>query len=113
MLAKFWWESKEGERKIHWLSWERLAKLKSGGGMGFRGISDFNKALLGNHGWRLVNGEHTLMGKVFKARYYPRGNFMEANTGYLPSYAWSMLSARVVVAKGCRWRIWNGERIKI
>jgi len=45
------------------------------------------------------------MGKVFKARYYPRGNFMEANTGYLPSYAWrSMLSARVVVAKGCRWR---------
>lgn len=47
MLAKFWWESKEGERKIHWLSWERLAKLKSGGGMGFRGISDFNKASLG------------------------------------------------------------------
>ncbi|MCI35679.1 hypothetical protein A2U01_0056900, partial [Trifolium medium] len=54
--------------------------------MGFRGLSDFNKALLGKHGWRLVNGENTLMGKVFKARYYPRGTFMEANVGCIPNY---------------------------
>jgi len=46
---------------LHWLSWERLAKSKSRGGMEFREISDFNKALLGKHGWRLVNGEHTLI----------------------------------------------------
>jgi hypothetical protein len=47
MLAKFWWGSKDEERKIHWMSWARLSKSKSKGGMGFRGFSDFNKALLG------------------------------------------------------------------
>ncbi|XP_058756923.1 uncharacterized protein LOC131630149 [Vicia villosa] len=47
MLAKFWWGSKNGERKVHWLSWEKLSKSKSIGAMGFRGISEFNKSLLG------------------------------------------------------------------
>lgn len=47
MLAKFWWGSKNGERKVHWLSWEKMSKSKSLGGMGFRGISEFSTSLLG------------------------------------------------------------------
>ncbi|XP_058768952.1 uncharacterized mitochondrial protein AtMg00310-like [Vicia villosa] len=47
MLAKFWWGSKNGERKVHWMSWEKLSRSKGSGGMGFRGISEFNKSLLG------------------------------------------------------------------
>lgn len=114
MLAKFWSGSKDGERKIHWTSWERLSKAKKKGGMGFRGISDFNKALLGKHYWRLLNGENTLIGKVFKCRYHPRGPFMEAKMGFLPSYAWrSMLSARDALKKCTRWLLGNGEKIKI
>jgi hypothetical protein len=54
MLSKFWWGSKEGERKIHWMSWERLSKSKKQGGMRFRSISNFNKSLLGKHCWRLA-----------------------------------------------------------
>lgn len=49
MLAKFWWGSKNGEMKIHWLSWDRLEWAKRVGGMGFRGIGDFNTSLLGKH----------------------------------------------------------------
>lgn len=82
--------------------------------MGFRRISDFNKALLGKHGWRLFNGEHTLMWKVFKAPYYLRGNFMEAGAGFLPSYAWrSMSNAREVFSEGSQWRIGNGDNLRI
>ncbi|XP_045789329.1 uncharacterized protein LOC123884299 [Trifolium pratense] len=114
MLAKFWWGSKEGKRKIHWMSWERLSKSKKGGGMGFRGISNFNSALLGKHCWRLITGEESLMGRVFKSRYYPRASFMEAKIGYQPSYAWrSIQSAKEVIILGSRWRIGNGEKVKI
>jgi len=114
LLSKFWWGAKEGGRKIHWMSWERLSKAKIKGGMGFRGFSDFNKALLGKHCWRLITGEETLMGKIFKSRYHPRGSFMEAKLGFSPSYAWrSIMSAREVVEKGSKWRIGNREKVRI
>ncbi|CAK8541891.1 unnamed protein product [Lathyrus sativus] len=47
LIAKFWWGSKNGERKLHWLSWDKLARAKGEGGMGFRGISEFNTSVLG------------------------------------------------------------------
>lgn len=47
MIAKFWWGLVEGERKVHWLSWEKMARAKGAGGMGFRGVSEFNLSLLG------------------------------------------------------------------
>lgn len=37
VISKFWWSSKPSERNgIHWMSWTRLTKHKSTGGMGFR-----------------------------------------------------------------------------
>lgn len=100
--------------KIHWMSWERMSTTKNKGGLGFWGFSNFNSALLGKHFWRLQTGEHTLMGKVFKSRYHPRGSFMDAKVGYMPSYAWrSIMSARVVIEKGGKWWIGNDETTKI
>ncbi|MCI38712.1 reverse transcriptase-like protein, partial [Trifolium medium] len=82
--------------------------------MGFRGISEFNTSLLGKHYWRLLNGENTLLGKIFKSHYYPRSSIEESTTGYAPSYAWrSVLSARDLIQKGARWRIGNGESVSI
>ena len=28
MVSKFWWGSKQDERKIHWIKWETLCKEK-------------------------------------------------------------------------------------
>jgi len=96
------------------MSWDRMARAKVKGGMGFRGVSDFNKALLGKNCWRLLTGEESLMGKVFKSRYHPRGSFMEAKLGFLPSYAWrSIMSVREVITKGGKWRIGNREKVRI
>lgn len=45
------------------------------GGMGFRKLQDFNVALLGKQGWRLVTNIDSLVEKVYIARYYPEGLF--------------------------------------
>jgi hypothetical protein len=114
VLAKFWWGANSEQRKIHWMSWERLSKAKADGGMGFRGMGEFNKALLGKHCWRLATGGSSLLEKVFKSRYYPNGNFMTAKEGYQPSYAWkSIISARELVDKGGLWKIGNGRHVRI
>lgn len=38
-MCKFWWKIKN--RGIHWMSWERMSKKKSDGGLGFRNLHEF------------------------------------------------------------------------
>lgn len=46
LLANFWWGKNCDKRKIPWVSWKRLYLPKKEGGMGFRDLYSFNKALL-------------------------------------------------------------------
>jgi hypothetical protein len=55
----------------------------------------------------------SLVARVFKEKYYPKGEFLQANLGMKPSYAWiSIFNARGVLVDGLRWRVGNGEKIK-
>ena len=38
LCAQFWWGQVGNERKIHWLSWEKLTRPKVDGGMGFKDL---------------------------------------------------------------------------
>ena len=46
MIGRYWWSQQDSEKKIHWLSWEKLTLPKSKGGLGFRDIHSFNLAML-------------------------------------------------------------------
>lgn len=81
--------------------------------MGFIGISDFNISLLSKQFLRLLTGEHYLMERVFKSRYYPRGSILTAKVGFSPSYAWRrILSASELIKAGTRWRIRTEKKWK-
>jgi hypothetical protein len=49
-IAKYWWGGSADNRHMHWMRWERLTIPKDNGGMGFRDLPLFNKALLGKQG---------------------------------------------------------------
>uniref|UniRef100_A0A2N9EX34 RNase H type-1 domain-containing protein n=1 Tax=Fagus sylvatica TaxID=28930 RepID=A0A2N9EX34_FAGSY len=56
----------------------------------------------------------SLVSRVYKAKYYPRGDFMEAGAGNRPSYALrSILSARSVLKMGMQWHIGDGNSVRI
>ena len=39
--------------------------------MGFRDLRAFNLAMLAKQGWRMIQGNESLLHKCFKARYFP------------------------------------------
>ncbi|KAL8108560.1 hypothetical protein AgCh_024870 [Apium graveolens] len=115
LMCKFWWKSNsQKERSIHWQSWSNMSKKKSEGGMGFRNVRDFNVALLGKQGWRLLKYPDKLVSRVFKARYYPEGSFLNAKIGSNPSYIWrSVLESQSILKQGVGCRVGSGRNINI
>ena len=94
MIWQFWWGQKKDEKKLAWISLERMCQPKENCGMGFRDLKSFNKALLAKQGWRLQSNNQSLFARVFKAKYFPESEFTEASLGNHPSFAWrSIMSA--------------------
>jgi len=103
MIRKFWWGQRQEESKIAWVSWEKMCKAKSNGGIGFRNFQTFNLAMLAKQEWRLLSNSDSLCAKVFKARYYPNGDVLNSNLRYSPSYTWrSIFKGLEVIWKGTR-----------
>lgn len=76
LLLRFWWGSKENDTKIARKSWEKMGRSKSLGGLGFRDLECFNKALLEKQGWRLLQQPDSLIAQILREKYYPRGCFL-------------------------------------
>ena len=114
MIRNFWWGQRNDERKLVWMSWEKLCAPKNCGGMGFKKLKEFNMALLAKQGWRLQQGHDTLVYKVLKARYFPTSDFSQAVVGKNPPFTWqSIMSAQPLIKYGLRWKVGNAKKIQI
>ncbi|KAL0010668.1 hypothetical protein SO802_005776 [Lithocarpus litseifolius] len=87
---------------------------KKDGGLGFRDLKTFNLALLSKQGCRIYTNTHSLVHRVFKARYFMNGDFLHAELGRQPSYAWrSIMAAKHIVHAGHRWQVGDGTTVRI
>ena len=86
----------KNEKKLAWLSWDKMCMPKDKEGLGFRDLKSFNLALLAKQGWQLQTNSMTMFSLVYKAKYFPQCSFVEADLGPRPLYAWQSL----VVAQG-------------
>ena len=51
----FLWGSAENKRKLHWVGWKKVTRLKEEGGLGLQTAKGRNRALLAKLNWRFHN----------------------------------------------------------
>ncbi|KAL6192213.1 hypothetical protein ACLB2K_038598 [Fragaria x ananassa] len=105
-ISNFWWGFSDSKDKLHWKAWDSLCKRKLEGGIGFKDLHTYNKALLTKQCWKLINRPNSLWGKIMKARYFPNSNFLKAKKGSRPSWVWnSLLAGRETISEYALWQI--------
>ena len=119
MISKAWnvtfgGGSSNKRKKLHGLHGKKMCKSKTQGGMGFQNLHTFNLAMLAKQAWRLFTRLDSLISRIYKARYFPFSDIVNAQVGCNPSYAWrSIHSSLEVIRKRTRWRVGNGKTIHI
>uniref|UniRef100_A0A8R7R6G8 Reverse transcriptase domain-containing protein n=1 Tax=Triticum urartu TaxID=4572 RepID=A0A8R7R6G8_TRIUA len=114
VLARFWWGGDEKKRKMHWVKWKDLAIPKVCGGMGFKDLVLFNKAMLAKQGWRLICNPGSLCARVLRGKYYHEGNLLTAGNKRNASHTWrAILYGREALKLGLIKRIGDGASTRI
>ena len=67
--------------------------------MRFRDLGDFNLAMLAKQGWRMIQGNDSLLYKYFKARYFPRSSFLDAKESPGCSSVWRSLMVALPILR--------------
>jgi len=114
LMQSFWWGHLSKDSKIHWMSWSKMGRAKSAGGLGFRDLLMFNKSLLAKQCWKLIQHSQSLISQILKAKYFSNSSFLDFEIGKRPSFIWrSFMAAKDLLSHGIIWRIGDGTSIKV
>lgn len=110
VLTRFWWDDKEGERKISWISWDKMTLPKGLGGLGFRDIQAFNHALLAKISWRILTKPDCLLARVLLGKYCHKASFLKTPSASAISHGWrGILAGRDLLLQHLGKAIGDGE----
>ncbi|KAL5566188.1 hypothetical protein UlMin_029352 [Ulmus minor] len=110
LCAQFWWGGDSEKRRMHWCTWEKLCVHKADGGMGFRDLRLFNRALLAKQAWRIHTSPTSLVSRVLQGLYFHQSSFLEAKVNSSSSFVWrSIVWGRGLFMQGSRRKIGSGE----
>ena len=91
-----------------------MAQGRKEGGLGFKDLETFDKALLGKQIWKLLTKLNLLVSKMLKAKYFPKESIFTCKAQSNASWFWKgLLEARGHIEKGLLRRIGNGRSTNI
>ena len=114
LVRKFWRGQTNERSRMAWLSWDKMCLPKEKGGLGFHDLKAFNLTLLSKQGWHIQTNITPLVHRVFKAWYFPNGDFLSVELGNHLLFAWcSILATQSIVWKGHQWQVRKGHSLNI
>lgn len=113
-LTRFWWDSNTGKKKMCWLAWNKLIKPKGMGGLGFKDIQTFNKALLAKLPWRMLTNPDCLLSRVLLGKYCHKYSLLRVKPTKGSSHGWlGILAGRDLLLPQLGRAIGSGTEIKV
>lgn len=114
VLTRFWWDLTPEQKRMCWVSWDKLTLPKTVGGLGFRDIEHFNDALLAKLTWRLLKHPGSLLGQTLLGKYCKSTSLFDCPTTGAMSHGWrGILAGREVLKLGVGWAIGDGKDVNI
>lgn len=111
-LTRFWWDAEPGKRKISWVAWDKMARPKRKGGLGFKDVTSFNDALLAKISWRILRNPTCLLARCLLGKYCKSEPFLSCKAPSTASHGWrSVLIGRDLLLKQLGWVVGTGESI--
>jgi ribonuclease HI len=106
-IRDFFWNN-----QTHWSKWESICTPSEEGGLGFKNLRLFNEAMLAKTSWRLLSDNTSILGKIYKSKYFNNSNILKASLSNRASWGWSsIIKGRNLLTNGIRWNVGNGESI--
>nr|KYP37647.1 Putative ribonuclease H protein At1g65750 family [Cajanus cajan] len=116
---KFLWGEEQDHRKVAWVSWDKICRKKSQGGLGIKYLSLFNDSLLAKWRWHMYHDRSNLWVNVLESKYGRWVKLIEGDNKKDYSMWWRDL--RKVCGGDCReqwfdkcmnWKVKNGKRTR-
>ena len=90
-----------------------MCKPKALGGLGFKDLEKFNKAMLAKQVWRLLVDQSSLFYQLFSVKYFPSRSVFDAKVAS-GSYAWqSIVKDSKLFQSSLLWQVGNDTKINI
>lgn len=84
------------------------------GGLGFRDLQNFNRALLAKQAWRILTNPTSLLARMYKGNYHFSLSFIDSTCGKNVSYGWRSIQAgKELLHKGLRIQLGDGKNTKV
>ena len=105
----FLWGSSDHKRKMHWVNWAEVTKLKEIGGLGLQSTRGRNTSLLAKLNWRLHTKKEAQWAKVLRFKYCTRQRVNSRNKPKLSSSpTWKGLKkGEAIFREGIKWVPWH------
>ena len=108
----FLWGSSENKKKLHLVSWKKIAKPKKDGGLGIQAAQAKNVANLAKLNWRLHTKHSSLWARVLSQKYCSSRRSSMAL--YFKSYSttWSAIrKGEPVFKRGAKWVVGKDSKL--
>ena len=105
LSQEFLWGSTDNKKKLHLVSWKKIAKPKTEGGLSLHAAKAKNVALLAKLNWRLKTETNSLWAKVLNYKYKVAGRVTNAHLKPRScSNIWSVIrKGEAMFNRGSKW----------